>query len=132
MKVAILITILIAISTLASSQETNNLTPVNDKEYYQSKASQQLVSGSMLLGGGIIAIAILSAGNSDFGVLPPLSITAVAGTVGGVCLLMSSAQNKKKARSMNAFLNQLETAPVPRQYSLGRQYFQSLAIEIGL
>jgi len=86
----------------------------------------------MLLDGGIIAIAILSAGNSDFGVLPPLSITAVAGTVGGVWLLISSAQNKKKARSMNAFLNQLETAPVPRQYSLGRQYFQSLAIEIGL
>ena len=86
----------------------------------------------MLLDGGIIAIAILSAGNPDFGVLPPLAITAVAGTVGGVWLLISSAQNKKKARSMNAFLNQLETAPVPRQYSLGRQYFQSLAIEIGL
>ena len=85
----------------------------------------------MLLDGGIIAIAILSAGNSDFGVLPPLSITAVAGTVGGVCLLMSSAQNKKKARSMNAFLK-LETAPVLRQYSLGRQNFSSLAIEIGL
>ena len=121
-----------SISTSTFSQETNHQTAVKDKEYYQSKGSQQLVSGSMLLGGGIIAIAILSAGNSDFGVLPPLSITAVAGTVGGVCLLMSSAQNKKKARSMNAFLNQLETAPVPRQYSLGRQYFQSLAIEIGL
>ena len=131
MKIAIWITIVMSTSTSTFSQETNHQTAVKDKEYYQSKGSQQLVSGSMLLGGGIIAITILSAGNPDFGVLPPLAITAVAGTVGGVWLLISSAQNKKKARSMNAFLK-LETAPVPRQYCLGRQYFPSLTVEIRL
>jgi len=131
MKAAIWIAILMRVSTLAFSQETNHQTPIRDKQYYQSKGGQQLAEGSILLGGGIAALAIASGGHTDMDGLPFLVITGVAATLRGICLVISSAKSKKKARSMNAFLK-METAPIARQYALGRQYFPSLTVEIGL
>ena len=129
MKVAVWITIVTSITTSTFSQDITHPPVIKDKQYYQSKSSEQLVIGSILFVGGISAIAIASAGNVDLSDLPILIITGGAATVGGIAVLISSVKSRKKARAMNAFFK-METAPVVRQCSVRRQYFPSLTVNI--
>jgi len=112
-------------STSTFSQERNDHPAIKDKHYYQSLGSDQLVTGFMLLAAGITGIHIANAKGNDLSATP--AFVTKAAIVGGAILIISSANSKKKARTMNAFLK-METVPVLKQCSIDCQYFPSLCL----
>jgi hypothetical protein len=128
-KISCILTML-AIATLLLGQDTTQ-SVVRDKHYYQSKGSEQLVMGSILLAGGATALIVASAGNTDFNELPILVIAGSLAAIGGVTLLVCSLKSKKKAKSLTAYFK-IETAPSVRQYSFAHRSFPALTLNIRL
>ena len=112
-------------------QDTVHAKVVKDRNYYESKGTEQLVVGGIFFVSGVTVLVVASAGNVDLDVLPVLVIGGAAASIAGVALLISSVKSKKKAKTMDAYFR-METAPIVRHRSFGHQYFPALTLDIRL
>lgn len=85
------------------------------REEYLKKSRSQRTGAFILLGAGVLAIAAVSNGNSDFGTTGVAAVAGGAAILGSVPLFLAAGRNKRKGMAMQAAIL-IEPPPFTAQY----------------
>lgn len=119
--------LLLSVSAVTFSQQTDPMPPLTKQDYLQKSKSQR-TTAFILLGSGAALLAIAAPGNVSFDILPVLVIGGGAAIAGSIPLFIAAGKNKRRAMSMS-FKN--ESVPVPQNSGFASRPVPSLALKIG-
>ena len=83
------------------SQKTDTLIMKPPRDYLRI-SKEQKIGGFILLGVGVLAIAAVAPGNTDFGTAGIAGVGGTLAILGSIPLFIASGRNKRKARRMSA------------------------------
>lgn len=108
MKKIIAFAILLMVSIVSFSQQTNP-SPALTKQDYLQKSKGQKIGAWILLGTGAVIFGIAAPGNVSLDVLGPLVVVGAVATLASIPLFISSAKNKRKARAATVLFKMEKT-----------------------
>ena len=140
MKKIILLSLLLAFTASTFGQQSAPKQHWTDTEYYK-KSKKQKTAGWIFTGVGsavLLTTLITDAFTSAFtGFQESASGIAIPYAIGGACVatgvvfFVASGKNKKKAKTVSAFIN-IEKVPVLQQTDIRNQSFPVLGLKISL
>lgn len=130
MKKIITLAILLMVSVVSFSQQTNP-SPALTKQDYLQKSKNQKSYAWILLGSGAVIFGIAAPGNVSLDVLGPLVVVGAVATLASIPLFIASAKNKRRAHATNVFFK-METAPQLQNSSFANRPVPSLSFKISL
>ncbi|MEO8582178.1 MAG: hypothetical protein ABI415_00200 [Flavitalea sp.] len=96
---------LMTIATSTVGQKPKDIPKSYTREARLKRSHDQKIAAWVLLGGGIIAIAMVSNGNQDFGTTGGVAVIGSAAILGSVPLFLAARRNKRRANRMEASFN---------------------------
>lgn len=120
--------LLLSMSAVTFSQQTDPMPPLTKQDYLQ-RSKNEKQAAFVLLGIGGACIAIAAPGKVDLGMAGALVIGGGAAIIGSIPLFIAAGKYKRKAMSMT-FKN--ETVPLPQAGGFTNQPALSVTIKIGL
>jgi len=121
---------LLLFGTASFSQETKPSTSLT-KEELLSKSKSQKTFAFILLGVGVVTIAILAPGKTDLDAVGPLAIGSGLCIIGSIPLFIASAKNKRKAMNASAFI-EMQRIPQMKQGGINMQPTPAIGVKISL
>ena len=128
MKKLIICTMLLVMSAMSFSQQTDPSQPLT-REDYLKKSKGQKTAAFILLGTGVAMFAIAAPGNVSFDALGALVGIGAVATLSSIPLFIASGRNKRKAMSAIASFK-IETGPDIQNTSIMSRSYPTLSLKI--
>lgn len=104
MKVSIILLLTFFNVVHSYSQEGASSNAKPDRNYYLQKSKSQKTTAWILLGAGVVAIAAVAPGNSNFNTTGTVAVIGGASIISSIPLFIAAGRNKRKALQASAQL----------------------------